>query len=678
MHSGHAQPGWGPNESRLDEGALRRLRTLARIAAVWALLVVLRLIHLQIWSHDEYRQLAQSQQERVIELHAPRGQIYDRNGETLAMSSAMKSICVNPMLVRNRAITAELLGRVLALDPAELEQRMESAVTNGRGFLWVKRRVTSDEFQRTMALRLSGVESREETERFYPKEQLAAHLLGGVDHEEKGNAGIELGLEEDLEGIPGVMRILKDVKDHGYESVIESKPQPGKSVWLSIDERIQFVAERELEKAVKGCRCKTGSIVAMNPRTGDILAMASYPTYSLNEPVKPGEDLSNRLNLAIAAPFEPGSVFKVITLAAALEKTRLGPDSPINCLGGTISLHGRVIHEAKNGFGVIPMRMVLAKSSNVGAIQVALATGGTNLHEYVQRFGFGKRTGVPLPAEEPGTVHDVKDWGATSIGSVAMGHELTTTTLQLAQACATVANGGKRMRPRLVLQRQRPGEPLEVEPLGEGEPVIEPRNAARLRRMMQDVVIEGTGKTAQIIGYDIGGKTGSAQIYDHDIKQYTHKYNASFMGMAPLEDPKVVVVVTLNGSSLYGGVVATPVFREVTAAALRILDVPRDYEVPVQVAQAQLPKADPEAANDATSAGAAPVAVTPEVAAHLEIAALNHAPNLVGKTKRDVLSETAAAGLVVEARGAGIAREQRPAPGTVLMPGERIVVEFRR
>lgn len=674
----------GPHEPHLDENAVRRLRTLARGAFFWAAIIVLRLLYLQIYSYEDFQRLAQSQQEAVRDIPAMRGMLLDRNDAIFAKSNMLRTIVANPMLVRDVSFTSEVLARVLSIDRAELEQRMQAAKDAGRGFLWVKRKTSFEEGERVRLLKLAGVEIRDETQRTYPKGPLLAHVIGGKDHEERGNAGIELGLNEELEGIPGTVRLFRDVTNHGYESVVETEPLPGKNIWLTIDERLQFIAERELAAAAANCNCKTGSIVVLDPRTGDILAMASFPSFDPNTSPANEEELGYRLNQAIAAPFEPGSVFKVMTLAAALESTRLGPDSPINCLGGAINLYGRVIHEAKRGFGVMPMRMVLAKSSNVGAIQVALQVGVKNLHRYITAFGFGKRVGLPLPAESAGQVYEPRKWGKTSIGSVAMGHEVTTTTLQLAQAAGIVANHGRLVKPRIVLKRQRPGEPVEYEPVARAEQVIRPENAARMIDMMHDVVLPGgTGyPRADLVGYTVGGKTGSAQIYDFKLRQYTHKYNASFIGIAPLNEPRIAIAVTLNGANQYGGVVAAPVFKEVATAALRILDVPPDREIR-QIAKAEPP---PEIENDVAAPPPHPM---PEeaieldgqgaklVVAHHEPVSGPRVPNLVGKTKRDVLTLTAASGIPVEAHGSGIARTQHPMPGEPLSPGERLVIQFR-
>lgn len=682
----------GNPEPPADEAAAKRLRKLARIGLGWCLIVFLRLIHLQVFSNSEYLMLAQHQQQKVMEAHARRGSILDRNDEALAVSTTLKSVVANPQHMPDLPLTAEVLARVLNLDRSELLDRLQAYASSGKGFMWVKHRISTEEAERVAMLKLSGVEFRDETVRTYPKGTLAAHILGGVDSEERGNGGIELGLQEELEGIPGSVRVMKDVTNRGYESIVESKPQPGKDITLTIDERIQYVAERELRKAMGTCRCKTGSVVVMNPHNGDILAMTSYPTFDPNEAPSGRDGMAARLNLAIAAPFEPGSVFKVVTLSAALETTRLQPESPINCMGGVMSLYGRVIHDSHAGLGVIPMREVLAHSSNVGAIQIGMQVGVKNLYEYITRFGFGKRVGIPLPSESPGQVFEPRKWGKTSIGSVPMGHELTVTTLQLAQACSVVANNGFLVKPRIVLRRQRAGEPVEVEPESPAVQVISALNAAKMRSMMHGVVLPGgTGTRARIPGYTVAGKTGSAQIYDFQAKTYTHKYNASFMGMAPMSDPRIVVAVTMNGSPDWGGTVAAPVFREVAAVALRILDVPKDPIDDVQIAKGSPAETAGGDDNDAASAPPAPVpegaaadaeAPAPAVSARLQMASFPgegpRVPNLLGKTMRDVLNETAPAGIAVDARGSGLAWAQDPPPGAPLRPGEHVVVEFRR
>ncbi|MBI3210615.1 MAG: transpeptidase family protein [Candidatus Solibacter usitatus] len=678
----------GANVDRLSEHSAKRLLWLGGVALLWGLTLAGRLIYLQILHYDEWTEKARMQQQDTETLMATRGAILDRESNEFAVSRTTKYVVLNPKQIADTDMAAGMLARFLHMDKdavAQMIHRKREAASGG-GFLVLKRKLAQEELESILNLKKSkfkGLALRDESVRIYPKGSLASHVIGAVDHEDKGSSGIELGLEDELQGLAGSRRVLRDSIDRRYGAKEEVKPVHGKNIWLTIDERIQFTAEQALKSAAEGCRCKTGSVVVMDPRNGDILAMANYPSFDPNDPVRSSQDMAARLNLAVAAPFEPGSVFKVFTLSAALETTDLGPESPINCLNGSINLHGRVIHEAKRGFGVLPMRQVLARSSNVGAIQVGLRVGSNNLYKYLAQFGFGKRTGVPLPSESGGLLHEPSKWDATSIGSVAMGHAVMTTTLQLAQAGSVIANNGYMVRPRIVLKRQRPGAPVEWEPSAQAVKVLNETNAFKMRDMMHDVVLPGgTGTRAQVAGYLTGGKTGSAQIYDAATKAYTHKYNASFLGMVPLTNPRLVVVVTLNGSAEYGGTIAAPVFREVAAAGLRYLEVPRDIE-PAQVAR-KMPAPDRETENDASEPlpAGTPADETPEKAGAIKLATAPvsgaRAPNLMGKTMRAAISEATKAGLVLEARGAGVARSQRPPPGKLMARGDHIVVEFRR
>ena len=683
-------PSWGTSDETAEPEPVRRLRHVARFALIWAIIIIVRLVYLQIFSHAEYSHLAEQQQERMLEILAPRGTIYDRSGEPLAMSVPVDSVCINPQQIKDFAVAAEILSGVLNIDKQQLLERMRWAKEADRGFLWVKRKLEPEESRRLRALNLGWVEFRKESRRFYPKGQLASHVIGAVDHRERGNAGLELSLDDELAGRAGALRMMADVRQRGFETEVSVEPVPGVSLTTTIDERIQFTAEQALAEAVVSNRCTTGSLVVMDPRNGDILALANYPTFDPNAPVA---DLENRANLSVSTPFEPGSVFKVITVSAALETTRLRPETIIPCGNGSINLFGRLIRDHK-AHSALPMEEVIAKSSNIGAINIALQVGNERLLEYVRRFGFGSRTGVPLPGESSGLVRDLRLWGKSSIGSVAMGHEISTTTVQLAQACSAIANGGLLIKPRLILQRQAPGMKAEPQPLHPAKRILKPETSITMRRMMEGVVLHGTGTRAKLDGYTAGGKTGSAQIFDLVHRVYTHKYNASFIGFAPLTNPAIVVVVTLNGASKFGGAVAAPVFREVASTALRILDVPRDlpYELP-QLAKKEEPEDDydlaiaevggaPDAEMLLAATGSAPegngstpVLVPAAYPAELLGPAV---PDFSGKTVRKVIEESAAQGLPVEFTGSGVARGQYPPAGVRLKSGERVRVRFAR
>ncbi|MGD0133472.1 MAG: penicillin-binding protein 2, partial [Bryobacteraceae bacterium] len=539
--------------------ATKRIRVLVWVALVWAALILARLVQLQVVQHSKFAEMARGQQQKVEEIKAPRGAILDRYGQRLAMSLPAESVVVDPLRVPDLSVAADVLSKVLKVNAQDLLLKMREAVDDRRGFLWVKRKITREEAKRLRDLDLEWIEFRTESERFYPNRSLAAHVLGSVDFQEDGNGGVEQSLNDRLTGHGGEVLVTEDVQRRGFASKMQSEAEPGQDVRLTIDSRIQFVAEQELAKMVALHHAKSGSLVAMDPRTGDILAMANVPTFDPNEPPKAG-NVSARENLAVSAPFEPGSVYKVITLSSALETTRLRPESMINCGNGSINLFGRVIHDHSR-YASLSMADVLARSSNIGAINIGLQVGDKNLYDYIRRFGFGKKTGLPLPGESSGMVRPLRVWQKSSIGSVAMGHEIGVTALQLAQACTVIASGGLLLKPRLLLDAPK------VDPVR----VLRPETAITMRGMMEGVVIKpyGTGhKYARLIGYTSAGKTGTAQIYDNKLHQYTHLYNASFMGFAPVTNPRIVVVVTINGTGGlvgYGGPTSAPVFREVAA-----------------------------------------------------------------------------------------------------------------
>jgi cell division protein FtsI (penicillin-binding protein 3) len=662
----------------------RRLTLLAGGILVWGGGIAAKLASLQLLHYREYREIARSRQEITVEIPGPRGAIYDRRGSPLALSIPAESIFVNPLRVPDIAVASAILSDILNLDRAAIFGKMKWAQEHKRGFLWIKRKISYDEAQRLRSLQVDWIETESESVRKYPKGEIAAHVIGSVDFEQAGNAGIEKALEQELHGEHGEEYVLTDVKRRLIRSQQASQAQPGAAITLSIDEHLQYIAQKELALAVRAANAERGSAVGMNPYTGEVLFMASYPSFDPSKPPAPGEPRVVRQNQCIEAPFEPGSVFKVITLSAALETTSLRPQTPINCLGGRITLFGRTIHEAHHGYGTIPMEMVLAKSSNIGAIQVGMRVGEENLREYIRRFGFGQRTGIPLPAESGGKVR--RKWGKTSLSSVAMGHELSTTTLQLAQACAVVANGGMLVKPRLVIRKN--GQPV---PIASPTQVLKPDNAITMRQMMETVVLKGTGSRARLQGYTSGGKTGSAQIYDPKAGHFTHSYNASYMGFAPVQNPAIVIVVTLNGthgSSGFGGVVAAPVFRVLAQETLRVLEVPRD--IPEDEAP---PAQDKEPIDDLSIAdlGSDEPTVMQEMADEERLATPQgpqpppemqpkgpRVPNFQGKTMRAVLAEAAERGLPVAPDGSGIAKMQYPPPGAVLREGERIRVRFSR
>jgi cell division protein FtsI (penicillin-binding protein 3) len=666
-----------------------RLTWVVGGALLWLTLILAKLISLQVIHHRDYARMARQQQELKVEIPAARGPIFDRTGQPLAMSVPVESVFVNPLRVPDMGVASELLARILSLDAGEVRNRMRLAYDHQRGFLWVKRKITNTEAEELRSLHLEWIDFQTESRRHYPNGTLAAHVLGSVDHEEKGNAGVEKSLDSQLRGHAGSEMILTDVKRRGIDSQLSTEAHAGTPLTLTIDSRIQFVAERELAKGVEARHGRTGSIIVMNPYNGEILALANYPTFDPNLPPKTADDPLRRFDLAVSVPFEPGSVFKVVTLSAALETTNLRPDSPINCNNGVLRLPGRVIHEAHHGFGVIPMHEVLERSSNIGAIQIGSRVGAQNMYEYVRRFGFGSPAGLRLPAESAGLFRRLNRWGTTSLASISMGQEISTTSIQLARACAVIANGGLMVKPKLIMR-----EGSQVTPVEPPKRILRPESAITMRQMMEGVVISphGTGhRNARLAGYTSGGKTGTAQIFDVKSHHYTHLYNASFMGFAPVTNPAFIIVVTINGTSGdkgMGGAAAAPVFKAVATEALRVLDVPKD----LPDATPEKPDAAPAEIDDLSIAdlGSPAPNIMEEVAAQQSAteapvspvpAAKDSGPkvpNFRGKTMRAVVEQASAMGLPVLLDGSGIARAQFPAPGSVLPAGERVRVEFAR
>jgi cell division protein FtsI (penicillin-binding protein 3) len=675
--------------------AVKRLTLLVAAVLIWAAAIFYQLISMQVVHHRKYVALARRQQEHLMAVQAPRGYIYDRTGRPLAISVPVDSVFVNPLRLPDISVAAEVLAPILDLDAQKLQKEFRDAADDHRGFVWVKKKISPEESRRLRDLQCDWIEFQSESVREYPDGGVAAHLLGGVYKDEEGFAGVEKSLDNLLKGQAGTENVVSGGNHRILDSQTDKPAQPGQSITLTIDARIQFVAEREIKAAVVKHHARSGTVIAMNPLNGRIYALANYPTYNPGEPPKPGDDPMARLNLGVQVPFEPGSIFKIMTVSAALETTNLTPDSPINCMGGVLHLPGRVIHDSHGGLGIISVREVIEHSSNIGAIQIGTRVGRENMYEYVKRFGFGAPTGVQLPAESAGRLRKLSRWGTTSLASVSMGQEVSTTSIQLARACSVIANGGLLIQPRLVLKHGDVEDPITP-----GKRIIKPETAITVRSIMEGVVLRGTARnTVKVPGYSVAGKTGTAQIFDVKTHHYTHTYNGSFMGFMPIQNPELVVIVTLNGTSGnagFGGAAAGPVFNVVAAEALRILDIPKDLpedpEKDDQKKDARPAKPDVNETNDLAIADLDPaqpnimededpellVAASP--AATEKPAAMGgpRVPNFMGKTVRQVVALASTNGIPVILAGSGLVRDQMPLAGEILLPGQKVKVNFAR
>ncbi|HEX4165220.1 MAG TPA: penicillin-binding protein [Bryobacteraceae bacterium] len=664
----------------------------------WALILIFRLFDLQVLAHDNLVKRAHKQQEKLQPVEARRGSIFDRNGNLLAISSPSLIVIADPRRIPDKPTAAALLSSVLSLDPQRLEASLEVAAASKHhsGYFVVDQHVSDEQAASLRAMNLDWLNIREGSVRSYPNNDVAAHVLGNLNGDGKGVAGVELKLDKDLTGTPGSLLVERDAKASSYASEIVKAATPGKDVGLTIDRELSYVAKNTLKDAVVKNHADHGSLIALNPQTGEILALENYPTYDPNEHLLPGEKPRGREDLAAVAPFEPGSVFKLITLSAALETTNLTPDSVINCGNGVMKMFSRVIHDHKP-YSALSMADVLAFSSNIGAIRIGMQVGNKNLYDYIRRFGFGSRTGIELPAEAPGLLRPLNRWQPTTIGSIPMGHELAVTSVQLAQAGSVIANGGFLIHPHLVAWKQEGGKRVsECNP--PPRRVLNPHTVAEMRMMMRRVMTEkgGTGEHIHVTGYTIAGKTGTAQIYDYAHHIYTHRYNASFLGFGPIQNPSMLVVVTISGTSGlagYGGTAAGPVFERVMASSLRregvAPDAPQDIDDLIAKEAKEKEKDKPKETDDTALAE-----LNPPTAEEMQQASGNSAgasndtaytepnapkvPNFVGKTVQDVMEEAAATGIQVDFFGNGMARTQTPAPGALLEPGAHIAVRFAR
>jgi cell division protein FtsI (penicillin-binding protein 3) len=557
--------------------ANKRLYLLAAILALWAGGICLRLVYLQIFRYGDFEQRAQRQQQRTTEVAAKRGIIYDRAGRELAMSVAVDSVFAVPADIPDLAGTIALVARITKSDPRELLAKCQAA----RSFCWVARKADAETADRIRAMNLRGIYFQKESKRFYPKRELAAQVLGYVGMDDEGLSGIERADDDELHGKPGRMMISVDAHRKWFGSV-EKQPDPGENVVLTIDEKIQYIAERELETAMQQTHAETGTVVVQNPKTGEILALANRPTFNPNlaRDITP-QKLKDH---AVSDVYEPGSTFKVVTIAAALEEKVTRPQEVFDCQMGSIVFNGMRIRDSKP-HGLLSVAGILAESSDVGAIKIALRLGEERFYKYIRAFGFGQQTGIELPGETRGLTKPLNRWSKVSIGAISMGQEIGITPLQLVSMISTIANDGIWTAPRIIAGTTAPqGTPQMVafHP-GVQRRVISPMTAAQMKEMMQGVVLHGTGKKAILEGYSSAGKTGTGQKVDPATHAYSRtKYVASFAGFAPINDPAITVAVILDSAvGLHqGGQVSAPVFQRVAQQVLEYLHTPHDVELP--------------------------------------------------------------------------------------------------
>ena len=621
----------------------RRLLQIFAVLAVWAVIVVGRLIQIQLVRHDHYMNRALRQQERTLSLSPVRGSIIDANGRVLAESISAESIYADPQSIGNRRAVAKSIASVpgIGLTAAEIESKLK---TNS-GFAWIARQVPLEVAAAVRARRIPGVDFVEEHRRSYPRVSLAANVIGYTGMDGEGLAGIEHSLDRSVRGRAGKVTILRDARRGMYLVGGEgpNRPANGDNVVLTLDSVVQFIAERALASAAQKYRAAGGSVIVMDPRTGDVLAMASWPTFDPNR-FRESADTAWR-NRAVQDLYEPGSTFKIITAAAGLEEGIVTPSQIIDCNNGSIEIANVSIREhGGNRYNMMTFEDVLVHSSNVGTIKIGLLLGQRRFHDYIRRFGFGSRTGVALPGEAVGLVRPTQKWSMLSNASMSIGQEIAVTPLQLLRAVSAVANNGMLVEPRIV-DRIVDGDGnlilrAERKP---GKRVISEKTAALLNEILKSVVLRGTGENAALAEHMVAGKTGTAQKAGRG--GYSDKVVASFVGYVPADRPRIAMIVVIDDpkGAQYGGTVAAPVFREVAEASLRYLGVPpsvpsRSFPLQPQVLARF---SQPAAANVVTSA----------------------VPDLSGLDARAAIAQAVAAGYTVRTHGTGVVTTQEPAAG---------------
>ena len=544
----------------------RRISVVAGFGILWMLLIAGRLYHLQVLRYEHYSNKAERQQQRVVTLDPPRGTIYDAQGRELAVSIQVDSVYAVPPEIEDPAAAAAAIARAV---PDLDREKLARQLAGDREFVWVARKLDPPVAEKVHALKLKGLYFVPESKRYYPMKELAAQVLGYVGTDNHGLAGLEQVYDREITGKPGRRTVLRDARQGTVAApgLSFSDPEPGHDLYLTLDATVQHIVERELARAIEERHARRGSAIFLDPATGGVLAMASYPSFDPNDfgSYSP-ESWRNR---AVADVYEPGSTFKIVTAAAALEAGVVREDERIDCGMGSITLYKDIRVHDHQRFGMLTFAEVIAHSSNIGVIRVAQRIHDDRFYATVRGFGFGRQTGIDLPGESAGILHNVEKWSLLEKDYIAFGQGVSVTPLQLVSATAAVANDGALLKPHVVAAVSRgevrlakyPSPPVAGRP-------ISPATARELTRLLEGVVTGGTGKAAAIPGYRVAGKTGTAQI---PVRGGYHGYLPSFVGFAPADRPALVGLVAIaepQGNEYYGAQVAAPAFGAIIRQVL--------------------------------------------------------------------------------------------------------------
>jgi cell division protein FtsI (penicillin-binding protein 3) len=634
----------------------RRAQVVAVALGLWVTGIEAKLVYLQVFDRAELIARAERQQERTQPSPAKRGDILDRRGRVLATSADADTIYAVPTEIDRPVEAAKKLCDALEDCDARDRQALADRLGQHKAFAYVRRQVSPEQAKRVADLNLDGVGFTKESKRFYPNKELAAHLVGWVGIDNKGLSGVESTYDAQIRGKAGTILVHTDARRHAFARA-ERPPTSGSSIELTVDENLQHIAERELHRGVAENAALGGSAIVMNPHTGEILAMANEPTFNPNA-FRDFDDTARR-NRAIQDLYEPGSTFKVVTASAAIEEHVLSVDTLIDTNPGRLVIGPRVItDDAGRNNGVLTFTKVIVKSSNIGAIKIGFKVGTERMSRFVGLYGFGHQVSPDFPAESPGIVWRPEKWTDTALASVSMGYQVAVTPLQMAAAVSSVANGGLYVEPRVVRAMYHDGRRYQLPPKVLRR-TVSADTAATLTSIMEQVVADGTAKRAQIPGYTIAGKTGTAQKLINGRYSHSDHY-ASFVGFLPSRNPELAIVVVIDSAKGpngdHGGTVAAPIFRTIAESALQYLGIPPsiDPEPPVLVARRDAPDTTP-------IGGAAPRPVVSLVAD--EAGTL---PDLRGMSARDAVRRLVKLGVAARVSGDGTVVSQDPAPGTAI------------
>lgn len=544
-----------------------RYRFMLLVILAAMLVLIGRIVDLQVLDHEFLQGQGDARTLRVESIDAHRGMITDSDGEPLAISTPVVTLWANPKELPDDRVQLTMLAKALKEEPSAFIDRVERY--RDKGFMYLKRQVTPEPAQAVLDLQIPGVYGKHEYKRYYPAGEVTSQLLGVTNIDDHGQEGLELAYDKYLSGIPGKRRVLQDRKGRLVRDLhLIKEARPGHDLQLSINLRLQYLAYRELKAAVLEHRADAGTLVMMDARTGEVLAMANLPSYNPNN--RANMDIAGLRNRAITDAFEPGSVMKPLAMTAGLASGKFTPDTVIDTSPGWMRLDGYTIRDIRN-FGKLTMTGIITKSSNIGMTHMALALPDDAVWNQYDRLGLGHAPGLGFPGETTGSLPPPYHWSKAKRATLAYGYGLSVSAVQLASAYTALTNDGKRVPPSLLKLDKKP----------EGDQVISPEIAKSVLEMMETVVGPyGGGSRAAIEGYRVAGKTGTVRKVLASGYQ-TEAYRSNFVGIAPVTDPRIITVISIDnakGKEYYGGLVAAPIFARVAGKALRLLDVPPDEQ----------------------------------------------------------------------------------------------------